>query len=82
MFSILQRTMRVAAGFAATTGAAVAGTVDPAQVAAEAAAANKAGLVAHGEQGMPDSKSVSTRNRAEVKPETAKADQIPRREPG
>lgn len=53
MFSISQRTMLVATVFAATTGAALAQAVDPAQVRADAAAANKAGLVARGEIGVP-----------------------------
>jgi hypothetical protein len=108
MFSISQRTMLAAAVFAATTGAALAQAVDPAQVRAEATAANKAGLVArgeigapvpqtftstlssaevraegkaahaahqdaHGDQAIPEPATVSTRNRAEVKAETAKA---------
>ena len=87
MFSISQRTMLAAAVFAATTGAALAQAVDPAQVRAEATAANKAGLEvraegkaahaahqdAHGDQAIPEPATVSTRNRAEVKAETAKA---------
>lgn len=53
MSKITQRTMWAAALLAATTGAALAQAIDPARVAAEAAAANKAGLVARGEIGVP-----------------------------
>lgn len=68
MFSITQRTMLAAAVFAATTGAALAQSVDPAKVAADAAAANKAGLVARGEIGAPDTqKFTSTLSAADVR---------------
>ena len=70
MFSISQRTMLVATVFAATTGAALAQAVDPAQVRADAAAANKAGLVARGEIGAPVPQAfMSTLSSTEVRAE-------------
>ena len=68
MFSITQRTMLAAAIFAATTGAALAQSADPAKVAVDAAAANKAGLVARGDMGAPvQQTSSSTLSAADVR---------------
>ena len=73
MFTITQRMVTTMAMLAATAGAAMAQSVDPAQVAAEAAAANKAGLVARGEMGAPEAKFVSTRSSAEVRSQAVAA---------
>ena len=74
MFKITQRTMLAAALLATTTGAALAQSVDPAQVAAEAAAANKAGLVARGEIGVPEQQNfTSTLSSAEVRSQAVAA---------
>lgn len=86
MFSISQRTMVMAAVLATTTGAALAQSVDRAQVRAEAAAAVKAGLIARGELSQADlqpASPMSERSRAEVHSETLAAmaaGQIPRGE--
>ena len=72
MFTITQRTMLAAAVLAATTGTVFAQSADPAKVAADAAAANKAGLVARGEMGAPVTQTFSsTLSAADVRREGA-----------
>ena len=74
MSKITQRTMWAAALLAATTGAALAQAIDPARVAAEAAVANKSGLVARGEVGAPVQHGfTSTQSPAEVRSQAVAA---------
>jgi hypothetical protein len=74
MFEITQRTLLAAAILAATTGTALAQSIDPAQVAAEATAANKAGLVARGEIGVAEPHGFgSTLSSAEVRSQAVAA---------
>ena len=73
MFKISQRMVITMTMLAATSGAALAQTVDPAKVAADAAAANKAGLVARGEIGAPEAKFVSTQSGDEVRSQAVAA---------
>ena len=88
MISISQRTMVMAAVLAATTGGALAQSVDRAQVSAEAAAAVQAGQIPRGELSLADLQPASVaseRSRDEVRSETLAAmaaGQIPRGELG